>query len=490
MARGQVGQEIEKRLCEGAIPLRLTLDPTDSVELMATPTLPKPFQSYYILGPRASYFPFLYKQIKEEWLFPILMQEYIGTGRFKDGNLRETNWEQEFKIRENEIWLEYNGAPLKWHYPIGLLYDIEVLGLGRSKKKEGKEGVIDKAIKEYRETDPIRESEKSGIEGNKRVPWDLVLHLRKFPSDKLIKSPSTILLKDIYMSMLKEADYVRNGSSKRVMDMSKSDQIGFLVGIEKMKVSAFQTVRRLQGDSGIDWAVVASASQDNKTGLSMSGFGADKLPETVPKAVPIRCYVIRESKGKGYTDDDGFLVLQAPISVFVSQEEQKSKLKAFGLEPQTLKLEWTTTRRAVFSILEENGLLDQNEEEMGKSWVCLTQGIRVPWEAPILWASDNLGYADNFLHLHSCKENSINKEQEYMALVRLLVNVPTWTIHHNPETRKLPEDAPDLSEYRNPPGQNHPLRRSENKERTQPEGNSSTTTLLTSTPESSLQVSS
>ena len=26
--------------------------------------------------------------------------------------------------KNNEIWIDYNGTPLKWHYPVGLLYDL------------------------------------------------------------------------------------------------------------------------------------------------------------------------------------------------------------------------------------------------------------------------------------------------------------------------------------------------------------------------------
>jgi autophagy-related protein 5 len=26
--------------------------------------------------------------------------------------------------KSNEIWFDYNGTPLKWHYPVGLLYDL------------------------------------------------------------------------------------------------------------------------------------------------------------------------------------------------------------------------------------------------------------------------------------------------------------------------------------------------------------------------------
>jgi autophagy-related protein 5 len=27
-------------------------------------------------------------------------------------------------MKTNEIWLEFNGTPLKWHYPVGLLFDL------------------------------------------------------------------------------------------------------------------------------------------------------------------------------------------------------------------------------------------------------------------------------------------------------------------------------------------------------------------------------
>ena len=43
------------------------------------------------------------------------MRKYFA--RFVDG-----------ERQDQEMWLEYDGQPLKWHFPIGVLFDLHVGG--------------------------------------------------------------------------------------------------------------------------------------------------------------------------------------------------------------------------------------------------------------------------------------------------------------------------------------------------------------------------
>ncbi|KAG0246440.1 autophagy protein 5 [Mortierella sp. GBA43] len=65
--------------------------------------------------------------------------------------------------------------------------------------------------------------EGRGMNGS-LLPWKVTVHFQNFPTDKLIKSQAIDSCQDYFMSMIKEADYLRNGSTKKVMNMSKSDQ--------------------------------------------------------------------------------------------------------------------------------------------------------------------------------------------------------------------------------------------------------------------------
>lgn len=50
--------------------------------------------------------------------------------------------------QENEMWLEYNGAPLKWHLPIGVLHDLHAEDI--------------------------------------QLPWNITVHFDKFPENVIM----------------------------------------------------------------------------------------------------------------------------------------------------------------------------------------------------------------------------------------------------------------------------------------------------------------
>ena len=98
-------------------------------------------------------------------------------------------------LKTEDLWITdaERGEPLKWHYPIGLLADM----FHWDHETTGK-------------------------------PWKLQLHTQDFPHDKLFQIgsglPTSRPLEDVFMAMIKESDFIRHGSVKRVFGLTKQDQ--------------------------------------------------------------------------------------------------------------------------------------------------------------------------------------------------------------------------------------------------------------------------
>lgn len=113
------------------------------------------------------------------------------------------------EVDAHDAWLSIEGVPLKWHYPLGLLYDLysgaEPINLDKGNP------AASQAVSETRpSTSPL--------------PWRLTIHYTDYPGDQLIHLDSEgRALLDSYINAVKEADFIRNGSAKTVMSMSKED---------------------------------------------------------------------------------------------------------------------------------------------------------------------------------------------------------------------------------------------------------------------------
>lgn len=105
-------------------------------------------------------------------------------------------------VSPQDAWLSFEDVPLKWHYPIGLLFDLHP-GIRND------------------DADPDLSSEKDSEE---ILPWKLTLHYTNFPLDQLIQmDPDHKVLLDTFINSVKEADFIRNGTAKVAMGMSKGD---------------------------------------------------------------------------------------------------------------------------------------------------------------------------------------------------------------------------------------------------------------------------
>lgn len=112
-------------------------------------------------------------------------------------------------------WFAFEGVPLKWHYPIGLLFDL------------------------YAGVDPASKAtpgDEQSPEAESPFPWRLTVHFSDWPVEELVRlDPEGMVLNDAFINSVKEADFLRNGTAKGIMSLSKEDSAGLWKAVENGK---------------------------------------------------------------------------------------------------------------------------------------------------------------------------------------------------------------------------------------------------------------
>lgn len=151
----------------GRIPTCFTLYQDEITEREAEP--------YYLLLPRVSYLTLVTDKVKKHFQ-KVMRQEDIS-----------------------EIWFEYEGTPLKWHYPIGLLFDL--------------------------------------LASSSALPWNITVHFKSFPEKDLLHCPSKDAIEAHFMSCVKEADALKH-KSQVINEMQKKDHKQLWMGLQNGKCSS------------------------------------------------------------------------------------------------------------------------------------------------------------------------------------------------------------------------------------------------------------
>jgi autophagy-related protein 5 len=147
---------------KGNIPIRINLSTHD----IASHEIPP---DYYALVSRFSYLPQLLEAVKAHF------EPYTST---------------DFTLES--IWFSYKSVPLKWHYPIGLLADMNT----------------------YISS------------GNLilNIPFEIEVHFHRYPSDTLLAYQGLKSIKIIYQNSLKESCSLLLGTSGPVMNLSRDQE--------------------------------------------------------------------------------------------------------------------------------------------------------------------------------------------------------------------------------------------------------------------------
>lgn len=120
-------REVLREVWEGKLPIAFKLDPDEVVDIQH----PDPF---YLMVPRLSYFPLVTDKVRKHFA------KYVANDK-----------------QDQEMWLEFNGQPLKWQYPIGVLSDLML--------------------------------------GDDHLPWMITVRFDKFPESQIYKFSNKSVIK-------------------------------------------------------------------------------------------------------------------------------------------------------------------------------------------------------------------------------------------------------------------------------------------------------
>ncbi len=113
-------------------------------------------------------------------------------------------------LKQNEVWLDYNGTPLKWHYPVGLLYDLY--------------------------------ANEANSNTSDNLPWTVNVHFSDYPAD-MMQYTGKEMVEAYFMSTVKEADALKH-KGKIVNEMLKKDHKQLWYGVQNDKFEQFWTVNK------------------------------------------------------------------------------------------------------------------------------------------------------------------------------------------------------------------------------------------------------
>uniref|UniRef100_A0A915E5D9 Autophagy protein 5 n=1 Tax=Ditylenchus dipsaci TaxID=166011 RepID=A0A915E5D9_9BILA len=147
--------EVKRTTWESKVPVEFVLDDASAVTRRRD-------HSSFVMLPRISYFPLHLSKV---------------LGRLLSNT--QTNDDSGSEDVGSDAWLQFNGAPLKWHYPIGVLYDMFVNG---------------------------------NVDEQPPLPWLLTIKLKKFP-DELIRCRSKEGMRNVFIQSVKEADHLKHRGS-------------------------------------------------------------------------------------------------------------------------------------------------------------------------------------------------------------------------------------------------------------------------------------
>lgn len=128
------------------------------------------------------------------------------------------------EVSSHDAWFSFEDVPLKWHYPVGLLYDLF----------SGAEPIDLDQVPELE--DHTSQATVQASSGVAPIPWKLTIHYSELPADHLLQlDVEGRTMQDTFINNVKEADFIRNGTARTVMSLSKEDSDNLWIAVQNRK---------------------------------------------------------------------------------------------------------------------------------------------------------------------------------------------------------------------------------------------------------------
>jgi autophagy-related protein 5 len=123
-------------------------------------------------------------------------------------------------ITVHEGYFSYDGVPLKWHLPLGLLYDMYVMS--------------------------IRDSSLEKSASTSSLPFKLTLHYSPDEASTNVNSitPDPITMHDSFINSVKEADFLRSGTAKPIMTLPAADSKALWSSTQENDVATYAKIHQ------------------------------------------------------------------------------------------------------------------------------------------------------------------------------------------------------------------------------------------------------
>ena len=323
---------VQRLVWSGQIPVRFDLASNE----VTTYQSPRPM---FVMVPRLSYFPLLLARVID--YFEKYAPPMLGIGS-----------QNSTRNRVRNVWFESNGVPLRWHLPVGALYDVLV------KPAQQKENILD-------------------VTSTPSLPWRIVVHFQSFPEQRIVRFEGLDSVRWNFMSDLKQAMYVRLRSAKSVLDLPKQEQEQLWEGLKSNDSLKFWKINCKL----IDGVVSASDGVEDDTKCKLY-------------RLPVRILVApgHSDRNDRSSRDADYKVYQRPIS-------------AYKLSDDGVTMDFSQPTRVGDALIQcvpkyreydlEHFVADGDNSNVQ----FIVQGIKVSPKDDLVKACRYLAHADNFLYL-------------------------------------------------------------------------------------------
>ncbi|KAJ1959499.1 autophagy protein 5 [Dispira parvispora] len=335
--------EFRRQVWQGQLPLEIVLDDGDRE---------------YLLGSGKDFFIPSYFVTTHRWNYLSLVSvEIMGWLRELASSHRPAA--DLPVLQADRLWYTTTSnnaqpTPLKWHYPLGLLYDLECARMRKVVKSS------------TNAQSPFQFTAGEALEPIP-MPWKLTLHLQRYPKEKLLDNPTVESTHNLFMAQYKESEFLRHGSITRVMNLAKKDQMQLWDSLIQPNYDRFWAVN----EHVLGLSVLSPQTTSEKP---LPGNGSPVL-----KHIPFRVYTVVAQDA----------VVQVPLTLPPEGRSTWTVGDAirYALDPRQF-----ASGTAPPTAVADSGVGDT-------PMVVITQGVTVDLSTPLLWLYRHFCYPDNFLHL-------------------------------------------------------------------------------------------